>query len=85
MNKPAVRRHVRGVLAGLARVPEFLAERGERLSDEADALFLDTLEDEFTAALALLRRRSSGDYRADPRPAKFPAAAPPVALPSPPG
>lgn len=85
MDKPAVRRHVRAVLAGVARVPAFLAERGESLSDEAGALFLDTLEEEFAAALALLRRRSEGDYRADPRPARFPAATPPAAPTKPSG
>lgn len=75
-DSPAVRRHVRAIVANLADGQRFLAERREVLSDAADALFLDTLEGELRAALRLLARRAGGDYSRDSRPDRFPSAAP---------
>ena len=69
---PNVRRHVRAKLAEIAHIPTFLAERSLSLTPEAQALFLDTVEEEFAAALALLRRRAGGDYTEDKRPLRFP-------------
>jgi len=42
------------------------------LSPEAHELFLDTVEAEYLAAIALLKRRSEGDFSADKRPLRFP-------------
>ncbi|WP_225767259.1 hypothetical protein [Inquilinus sp. Marseille-Q2685] len=74
--KPAVRRHVRAVVSQITDAQRFLAERGEVLTDAADALFLDVLEEEAIAAFALLVRRAGGDYGRDRRPGRFPTAAP---------
>jgi integrase len=79
VTKPGVRRHVRAVVATIADAQRFLAERHEVLTNEADALFLDVLEDEVLAALALLKRRAGGDYGHDPRPQRFPSVAPEAA------
>jgi integrase len=69
---PNVRRHVRAKLAEIAHIPTFLADHSLSLTPEAQALFLDTVEEEFGAALALLRRRAGGDYTEDKRPLRFP-------------
>lgn len=72
-NHPTVRRHVRGVLSELARIPAFLAEREVVLAAEGTNRFLDTLEVEFKSACGALRRRSEGNYRPDQRVQEFPA------------
>jgi hypothetical protein len=53
---PKVRCHVRAALTEIARVPTFLVERSQNLAAEAHDLFLDAVEIEYGAALALLRR-----------------------------
>lgn len=73
---PNVRRHVRGVLAELGRVSTFLAAKDVALNAEGLERFLDTLEPEYSAALAALRRRSDGDYSPDVREAQFPTFKP---------
>jgi hypothetical protein len=79
---PAVRRSVHRALTSLGRVEEFLQGHRMVLSGDAKATFLDTLEGEFIAALATLRRRSDGDYRQDRRPEKFPKVDRSMAIPS---
>jgi integrase len=79
---PAVRRSVHRALTSLGRVEEFLQGHRMVLSGDAKATFLDTLEGEFIAALATLRRRSDGDYRQDRRPEKFPKVDRSVATPT---
>jgi integrase len=79
---PAVRRSVHRALTSLGRVEEFLQGHSMVLSGDAKAAFLDTLEGEFMAALATLRRRSGGDYRQDRRPEKFPKVDRSMAIPS---
>jgi integrase len=79
---PAVRRSVHRALTSLGRVEEFLQGHRMVLSGDAKAAFLDTLEGEFIAALATLRRRSGGDYRQDRRPEKFPKVDRRVATPT---
>ena len=79
---PAVRRSVHRALTSLGRVEEFLQGHRMVLSGDAKATFLDTLEGEFIAALATLRRRSGGDYRQDRRPEKFPKVDRSMAIPS---
>lgn len=73
---PNVRRHVRGVLAELGRVSTFLTAKDVVLNAEGLERFLDTLEPEYSVALAALRRRSDGDYSPDAREAKFPTFKP---------
>lgn len=73
---PNVRRHVRGVLAERGRVPTFLTAKDVVLNAEGLERFLDTLEPEYSAALAALRRRSDGDYSPDAREARFPTFKP---------
>jgi integrase len=79
---PAVRRSVHRALTSLGRVEEFLQTHRMVLSGDAKAAFLNTLEGEFIAALATLRRRSGGAYRQDRRPEKFPKADRSVATPT---
>jgi len=74
-NHPSVRRHVRGQLSDLARIPAFLAEREVVLAAEGMNRFLDTLEVEFKSACGALRRRSGGNYKPDERVQEFPAFA----------
>jgi integrase len=81
---PAARRHRHRALTSLGRVDEFLQTHRMVLSGDAKAAFLDTLEGEFIAALATLRRRAGGDYRQDRRPEKFPKVDRSMAMPVPP-
>lgn len=69
---PNHRRHVRATLMELATVQSFLVAKGLVLNPDGLERFLDTLEPEYSAALAALRRRSGGDYSPDAREAKFP-------------
>jgi hypothetical protein len=62
---PSVRRHVRAKVTELSEALTFLAEKAVKLTPESGASFLDVLEKELVAALVLLRRRASGDYRPD--------------------
>jgi integrase len=71
-DSPIIRRHVRATVAEVAHIPTFLAEHSRTLNPEAYGLFLDTVEAEYVAALALLRRRADGDYSKDNRPLRFP-------------
>ena len=72
---PRVRRHVRATLAEIARIPTFLLARNQTLRPEAHELFLDAVEAEYVAAIALLRRRAVGDFSEDKRPLRFPKVA----------
>jgi integrase len=77
-DKPRSPRHaakVRAIVLELSRLPTFLAEEGVRLSHEAHDQLVDTLEPDLVAAMALLRRRASGDYRPDTHRERFPQAA----------
>jgi hypothetical protein len=69
---PVVRRFVRARVAEVGQVFSFLSLEGVRLLPEAQDQFLDIVEDELVAALALLRRRAGGDYTRDTRPERFP-------------
>ena len=68
---PVVRRSVHRALEKLGDVEGFLDERGMVLAEEVRGALLDVLEDEFIAALGLLRRRAGGDYTRDERPKRF--------------
>ncbi|HJZ30372.1 MAG TPA: hypothetical protein VKF35_04670 [Hyphomicrobiaceae bacterium] len=72
MRMPGVRRYVRATLAELGRIPTFLAERNLTLCSEAHERFLDTVEEEYAAAISLLKRRAEGDFGEDRRPLRFP-------------
>jgi len=73
---PAIQRHLRAMLSSFAEVPRFLGLNNITLTEEATALFLDTLHDEFLTALDTLRRRSERDYTPDRTPERFPAYEP---------
>jgi integrase len=68
---PLVQRHVDAKVQEIGNVVTFLAEKNMRLSEATLAVFMRSLEVELIAALALLRRRSGGDYSADTRVMKF--------------
>jgi len=72
MRMPGVRRYVRATLAELGRIPTFLAERNLTLCSEPHERFLDTVEEEYAAAISLLKRRAEGDFGEDRRPLRFP-------------
>ena len=72
VHAPAVRRHVRAKLIEMCQLPSFLAEQKIVLTPEAHDLFVDIVEEELVAALALLRRRAGGDFTLDARPQRFP-------------
>jgi integrase len=74
MQAPAVRRTVHAVLTSRGDVERFLAVRSVTLNADARELLLDKVEEEFIAALNLLRRRAEGDYGKDPRPERFPTS-----------
>lgn len=63
---------VRAVIIEIGRLPTFLADEGISLTTEAHSAFIDALEPDFTAALALLRRRALGDYSPDSHRERFP-------------
>jgi len=69
---PEVRAGIRPIVADEAKTAQFLAIRGVVLTNEAQALFLDCVLDEFIAAILLLERRALGDYSTDERPSQFP-------------
>lgn len=71
---PNVRQFVRARVSELGQVPTFLAEQAIALTPEAHDLLLDIVEDEYVAAIALLRRRAGGDYSLDTRPQRFPVS-----------
>lgn len=64
---------VRPVVADEAQTAQFLALRGLSLSPTGRDRFLDSVEEEFRHAVALLTKRSEGDYTQDKRPERFPA------------
>lgn len=68
----AVRRFVRAKVSEVARVPSFLAERAINLAPDSYDTLLDLVEQEFPAALGVLRRRATGDYGPDTRLERFP-------------
>ena len=70
--EPDVRKAVRPQVAELARVASFVASEGLALNDEAYALFVDAVQDNFYLAVSLLKRRANGDYSPDPTPESFP-------------
>lgn len=70
---PEARLRVRPIIADMAETSQFLAHSGVVLGNEARDLFLDAVEDEFVAAIRLLKKRAEGDYRPDGRLQKFPA------------
>ncbi|WP_203423076.1 hypothetical protein [Sinorhizobium sp. BG8] len=68
---PAVQRHVDAKVQEIGHVATFLAEKEMLLSEDSRRDFIKTLEPELVAALALLRRRSRGDYSPDKRLSRF--------------
>ena len=62
---PKVRARIRPVIADEAKTAQFLASKGVVLTSETHALFLDSVLDEFIAAILLLERRALGDYSED--------------------
>ena len=70
--EPDVREAIRPQVAELARVATFLASEGLALNDTAYALFVDAVQDNFYAAVSLLKRRADGDYSRDDTPETFP-------------
>ena len=70
--EPDVRKAVRPQVAELARVATFLASEGIALNNEAYALFVDAVQDNFYLAVSLLKRRANGDYSRDETPDSFP-------------
>jgi hypothetical protein len=70
--EPEVRAGVRPLITDEAKTAQFLAFKGVVLSNEAQALFLDCVLDEFIAAILLLERRANRDYSVDTRLAEFP-------------
>jgi integrase len=73
--EPEVREAVRPQIAELARVATFLASEGLALNSEAYALFVDAVGDNLQLAIALLERRTAGDYSSDETVQSFPAFA----------
>jgi hypothetical protein len=69
---PEVRAGVRPVIADEAKTAQFLASKGTVLSNEAQALVLDCVLDEFIAAILRFERLAAGDYEPDERPSQFP-------------
>src|SRR5262249_50746757 len=69
---PEVRAGIRPVIADEAKTAQFLASKRLVLTNDAHALFLDCVLDEFIAAILMLERRALGDYSEDERPAQFP-------------
>lgn len=67
---------VRAVVLELSRLPTFLAGEGIQLTSATQDELVDALEADLVAAMALLRRRAGGDYRADTHRDRFPQAAP---------
>ena len=70
--EPDVRKAVRPQVAELARVATFLAGEGVTLNNEAYALFVDAVQDNFYLAVSLLKSRAEGDYSRDETPNSFP-------------
>ena len=70
--EPDVRKAVRPQVAELARVATFLAGEGITLNNEAYALFVDAVQDNFYLAVSLLKSRAEGDYSRDETPDSFP-------------
>jgi integrase len=73
--EPEIRAGVRPVLADRGHTAQFLADRGIALTNVAQTLFLDSVLDNYSAALLLLERRAKGDYEPDELPNSFPAFA----------
>jgi hypothetical protein len=69
---PEVRAGVRPVIADEAKTAQFPASKGTVLSNEAQALVLDCVLDEFIAAILCLERLAAGNYEPDERPSQFP-------------
>jgi integrase len=69
---PEVRAGIRPVIADEAKTAQFLASKGVVLTNDAQALFLDCVLDEFMAAILRLERLAGGDYKPDDRPSHFP-------------
>lgn len=67
---------IRAKVLELSRLPTFLGGEGIRLTHETHDALVDTLEPDFVAVLALLRRRAGGDYRPDTHRERFPASSP---------
>jgi integrase len=70
--EPDVRKAVRPQVAELARVATFLAGEGITLNNEAYALFVDAVQDNFYLAVSLLKSRAEGDYSRDETSDSFP-------------
>lgn len=66
-------------IAAASEAADFLARERVALNADGRRQFLSAVVDELMAANALLRRRASGDYAADPRPDRFPEWRPPAA------
>lgn len=69
---PEVRDRIRPVVARETGADRFLADKGLALTQEAYALFMDRVSDEFFNAAHLLERRAGGDYSPDKRLEQFP-------------
>jgi integrase len=70
--EPEVREAIRPHVAELARVAAFLASEGGALNTDAYGRFVDAVADNLYPAIALLERRSNGDYSPDTTPESFP-------------
>jgi integrase len=73
--EPEIREGARPILADRGHTAQFLADRGVALTNAARTLFLDSVLDNYSAALLLLERRAKGDYEPDELPNSFPAFA----------
>jgi integrase len=73
---PEVRQGVRAVVADLGHTAQFLASRGLALTNNAHALFLDRVLNNYIPVLLRLERRAGGDYTPDELPKTFPQFAP---------
>jgi integrase len=70
--EPALREHVRPIIADEAKSQQFLAAKRMVLDPASETIFLDYVTRDFFGALALLVRRARGDHREDDYPKQFP-------------
>jgi integrase len=69
---PEIRAGIGPVIADVGHTAQFLASRGIVLTNQAQALFLDFVVDNYVDALGLLERRARNDYGPDETPQTFP-------------
>jgi integrase len=70
--EPETRAGIKPVVAGLGLSAQFLATKGIRLTNQAEALFLDFVVDNYIAALSRLESLARNDYSPDETVASFP-------------